>query len=414
MSDLVARAEPWMLLAALAVVSVAVIVWLLGLNWLFATRKTTPRLVRARGFRRLWRWYRTLWLRIPLLLAAWPHAIDVLLRTRRAAVGTTPGEIVWRAGPASLFRFRGENAHAEPVLVVHAVVSQPWILDLTPERSFVAALVAAGFDVFLLDWGDAGRSEAHRGLSDYTETLLHAETIVLSRTGSKRLHLVGYCFGGTLCLARAAARAHEHVGSMSLLAAPVDFGIPAGLQPIITNRWFKPVYLLDSSGCVPPDAVREGFHVLRPQALRTTFRAWRRRRDREFRRAYDPLARWVWEHRSLPGQLFFDLVSLFRTNALVKGTLELAEGTARLQDVKAPILALIPERDHITPSGSSHALSAVDGVDVTIVNAACGHVSMVAGEAARSTTWPEIARWIERHQGDTDLETPGSGVSSAR
>jgi polyhydroxyalkanoate synthase len=398
MSELVGRAEPWMLLAALFVGWVAFVLSLLGFNLLFATRSTRPRLVGAGPLRRLWRWYRSLWLRIPLSLAAWPHAIDVLLGTRKAAVGTTAGEIVWRDGTSVLFRFRSKPVHREPVLVVHAVVSQPWILDLTPDRSFVRALVDAGFDVFLLDWGDPGRKESTRGLSDYVETLMRAEKEVLSRSGAPRLHLTGYCFGGTLCLARAGARSHEDVGSIALLAAPVDFAIPAGLQPVISHRWFKPVYVLDEDGCVPAEAVRESFHVLRPRAIRTTFGAWRRRRDRSFRAAYDPIARWVWEHRRLPGRLFFDLVDLFRTNALVAGTLEVAGEIARLEDVKAPVLALIPERDHITPSGSSHVLSTRRGLDVTIVNAAAGHVSMVCGSTARSTTWPEITSWLAGHQ----------------
>ncbi len=399
MSDLIARADPWVLLVVLVAAASAFVLSLLGLNWLFATRKTKARLVPAGPVRRLWRWYRSLWLRVPLTLAGWPHAIDVLLGTRRAAVGTTPGEIVWRDGPTSVFRFRGDIRHEEPVLIVHAVVSQPWILDLTPERSFVAALVAEGFDVFLLDWGDAGSKESRRGLGAYVETFLRAETAVLKCSGGTRLHLAGYCFGGTLCLMRAAAFPHKQVGSIALLAAPVDFAIPAGLQPLMSHRWFKPVYLLDGSGCVPAEAVREGFHVLKPQAIRSTFRALRRRRDRAFRAAYDPIARWVWEHRRLPGQMFFDLVALFRTNALVAGTLELGNRTARLENVKAPVLVLIPERDHITPSGSSHVLSTRAGLDVTVVNAASGHVSMVAGSVARSTTWPAVARWLEDHQG---------------
>ncbi|MDQ4025082.1 MAG: alpha/beta fold hydrolase [Actinomycetota bacterium] len=399
MDDFIAEADPWVLLALVVALASAFVLWLLGLNWLFATRSTKARLVKAGPVRRLWRWYRSLWLRVPLSLAGWPHLIDVLLGTPRAAVGTTAGEIVWRDGTATLFRFHAEVTHDEPVLIVHAVVSQPWILDLTPDRSFVAALVAEGFDVFLLDWGDAGFKQAQRGLGAYVETLLRAETAVLKRSGTERLHQVGYCFGGTLSVMRAAAFAHEHVASIALLAAPVDFAIPAGLQPLIAHRWFKPVYLLDGSGCVPAEAVRESFHVLRPQAIRTTLRALRRRRDRAFRAVYDPIARWVWEHRRLPGQMFFDLVALFRTNALVEGTLELGGRTARLENIRAPVLVLIPERDHITPSGSSHVLTTRSGLDVTIVNAASGHVSMVAGASARETTWPEIARWLGSHQG---------------
>lgn len=399
MIDWVADLDP-LLLAALAVAAYfAGAAWLLGVNLLFATRKTKPRLLQAGFFRRWWRWYRSLWLRTGLALAGWPHFVDVLLRTKRVSVATTPAEVVWEEGRAALYRYRTEVRHKEPVLVVHAVVSKPWILDLTPESSFVAALAAEGFDVFLLDWGDPEWPDAARGLSDYVQTLMRAEKIASTVSGSERLHLVGYCFGGTLCLARAAARSHERVGSIALLAAPVDFTVPAGLHPLMTHRFFKPVYVLDAQGMVPPAAVRESFHVLRPQAIRTALGAWRRRRDPSFRAAYDPLARWVWEHRALPGRMFFDLVDLFRANGLVAGTLEVAGDVTRLADVRAPVLAIIPERDHITPSGSSHALTTQRGLDVTVVNAAAGHVSMIAGPAARETTWPEVAAWLERHQG---------------
>lgn len=398
MSDFVEWTEPWLLVVLVLVGSATLVASALGLNWLFASRRTNPRFLAAGRLRRWWRWYRSSWLRASLTFAGWPHLVDVLLRTRRAAVGTTPAEIVWREGRAALYRYRGDVRHREPVLIVHAVVSKPWILDLTPERSFVAALVEQGFEVFLLDWGDPTPEDADRGLSAYSDTLMRAEKIALARGGAERLHLVGYCFGGTLCLMRAAARSHRHVGSISLLAAPVDFAIPAGLQPLIAHRFFKPVYLLDQTGCVPAEAVRESFHALRPVAIRTALGAWRRRHDPDFRKSYDPLARWVWEHRRLPGRMFFDLVDLFRTNALVAGTLEVSGELARLEDIEAPILAVIPERDHITPSGSSHVLTTRPGLDVTIVNAASGHVSMVAGSTARSTAWPAVGEWIAARQ----------------
>jgi polyhydroxyalkanoate synthase len=398
MSDWVAGLDPRLLVLLALVAYFAVASWALGVNLILATRKADPRLLRAGFVRRRWRWYRSLWLRAGLALAGWPHVVDVLLGTRRVSVATTPAEVVWEEGRATLYRYRSTVRHREPVLVVHAVVSKPWILDLTPDGSFVAALAAEGFDVFLLDWGDPEWPDAARGLTDYAETLMRAEKIALTLAGSERLHLVGYCFGGTLCLARAAARSHEHVGSIALLAAPVDFTVPAGLHPLMTHRFFKPVCVLDAEGMVPPGAVRESFHVLRPQAIRTALGAWRRRRDPAFRHAYDPLARWVWEHRRLPGRMFFDLVELFRTNGLVAGTLEIAGKVTRLGDVRTPVLAVIPERDHITPSGSSHVLTTQPGLDVTVVNAAAGHVSMIAGPAARATTWPEVASWLERHQ----------------
>ncbi|HEU4481357.1 MAG TPA: alpha/beta fold hydrolase, partial [Actinomycetota bacterium] len=363
---------------------------LFACNWLFATRKTDSRLLGAPLLLRRWRSYRWFWFRIGLNLFAWPHVIDAVMGTRRAPVGITPNELVWSKGPVTLRRYgRGED---DPVLVVHSFVSKPWILDLAPGRSLIGFLVEEGFDVFLLDWGDPGAAEATSGLSSYADILRQAEQEVLERAGSERLHLVGYCLGGLLCLLRAGARRHPEVASIIVLATPVDFGIKVALQPLISHRLFKPVYFLDGEGCVPPEALRESFHILRPQALRTVIGAWRRRNDASFRQFYDPLARWVWEHRALSGQMHFDLVDLFRTNAFLRGSLIVSGELARLEDVEVPVLTLIAERDHIVPSASSHALAGVEGLDVTEVTLESGHVSMISGSTATTTTWPTIAQ----------------------
>jgi polyhydroxyalkanoate synthase len=321
--------------------------------------------------------------------------VDVALGTSRAQVAQTASELIWEKGSATLRRFGASGGGGEAVLIVHSLVSKPWILDLTPGRSFIEFLVQEGFDVYLIDWGEPGPAQAEVGLSTCTELLMQAEREVLKHAAGNQLHLVGYCLGGLVCLLRAGAREHHHIASIALVATPVDFSIPVALQPWISHRFlFKPAYFLDGSGCVPSQAIRESFHFLRPQALRTVINAWRHRKDPEFRSFYDPLARWVWEHRPLPGRTFFDLVELFRWNGLLKGTVSAGGEIARLEDVKVPVLTLIAERDHIVPSDSSRALSTVRGLDVTMVNMASGHVSMVSGISARSTTWPTIASWI--------------------
>jgi polyhydroxyalkanoate synthase len=364
----------------------------LSLDWLFASRRTEPRLLEPNALVGAWRSYRWFWFRIGMAIFAWPHVMDVALGTKKAPVAQSSARVVWHEGTATLRRYG--TGTGTPVLVVHSFISQPWILDLAPGRSLIEFLVGEGFDVFLLDWGDPAEGGSTHGLTVYADILMRAEKVVLSQSHSTRLHLIGYCLGGLLCLARTAARRHAHVASMTLIATPVDFGIRVALQPLIVSRIFKPVHLLDGTGCVPAAGLRESFHVLRPQALRTVIGAWRRRRDPDFRRFYDPLARWVWEHRALSGRLFFDLVELFRTNGLVRGTLMVSGELARLEDVKTPTLALIADRDHIVPSDSSRALNKVATLEVTVVEVESGHVSMVSGATATNTTWPTLARWI--------------------
>jgi polyhydroxyalkanoate synthase subunit PhaC len=383
---------PWGRFVIAVVLLAAATVVLLVVNWLFASSRLDTRLLQAPYLVRRWRAFRRLCFRVGLEVFAWPHV--VALRTGTAPVAQTPSEVVWSKGPATLRRYSSASPEGPAVLVVHSLVSKPWILDLAPGRSFIEFLVDSGFDVFLLDWGEPDASAAGHGLSTCTDILVQAEEEVLKLTGARRLHLVGYCLGGLVCLLRAAARPHSEVASITVLATPVDFGIRVALQPLVAHRFFKPVYFLDERGCVPAQALRESFHVLRPQALRTMIGAWRRRNDAMFRHVYDPLARWVWEHRALSGQMFFDLVELFRTNALLGGSLLVSGDTARLEDVRVPVLSLIAERDHIVPSASSRALSGVERLDVTEVSVASGHVSMISGTMAVTTTWPTIARWI--------------------
>ena len=341
----------------------------------------------------MWRSFRWFWFRIGLALFSWPHVFDVAMGTGKAPVAGAANDVVWRKGTATLHRY-GSGGQGEAVLVVHSLVSKPWILDLAPGRSLLEFLANEGFDVYLLDWGDPGEADAKRGLSACTDLLMDAEKEVLQHSGRPRLHLVGYCLGGLLCLLRTGARTHAHISSIAALATPIDFDIRVGLQPLIWNRFFKPAYFLDATGCVPAPALRESFHILRPQALRTAVGAWRRRKDPEFRRVYDPLARWVWEHRALSGQALFDLVDLFRTNGLLKGEVVASGEIARLEDVRAPVLTMIAKRDHIVPSGSSRALEQIEGLRLRVAMIDSGHVSMISGSAGRETTWPTLAEWI--------------------
>ncbi|MHB8718084.1 MAG: alpha/beta fold hydrolase [Candidatus Dormibacteria bacterium] len=89
------------------------------------------------------------------------------------------------------------------------------------------ALLEAGFDVFLLDWGDPSRADSHRGFDAYVATLRDAEAAVLSASGRRRLHLVGYCAGALTALTRVVRFDDAVVASLTAIAPPVDYAVPA-------------------------------------------------------------------------------------------------------------------------------------------------------------------------------------------
>src|SRR5579871_1598568 len=101
---------------------------------------------------------------------------DVLTMRRPPRVGQTPKDAVWQQGTATLFRYRRTtpNIHPVPLLIVHSLVSKPYILDLVPGNSFIAYLVSQGFDVYLLDWGTPRPADTRLRLEDYVLDLLPA------------------------------------------------------------------------------------------------------------------------------------------------------------------------------------------------------------------------------------------------
>lgn len=374
----------------------AVVLWVLvaaATTFFALPRDTDRRRVRARGLRRLIRAERTAVVRVVLWLLGWPHLFDVLFfgaaRDRRRAAAT-PSDTVWQHGQARLLRYQGgPRTHPEPVLLVHSTVSEPWILDLTPTRSLVRHLVDAGFDVYLLDWGAPGRKESGHGIVQYLDVLRVAETAVLSTSGAERLHRIGYCFGASVCLFDAAS---SHVRSTVLIAPVVDFTAPGGFQRVIGSSWLPPSLALDSAGCVPAAIIRESFHGLRPQALKTMWARFRFRKqlDTEYKRFYAAMARWAWKQRRLPGALFFDVVDFYRANPLMR--------RLAAEPPQGPTLVVMAERDHIVPRAASQAFEDVAGVDPDVLHTPTGHVSMIVGSAARTTVWPGIAEWLAGQQ----------------
>ena len=368
----------WWAGAALCVLLVA--------GWWSIPTATDRRLLYPRPIRRLVRGGRSLAVRFALAVIAWPHVVDVVLHSKNARVGTTPRRRVWKRGNTVLYRYRRDTpaTHREPVLLVHSLVTQPWILDLTKTRSLVRSLLAEGFDVYLLDWGDVGRAQAHHGLDEYGDALLIAEEVVLRVSEADRLHLVGYCLGATLALLRLVAEPALEVASFAAIAPPVDLSVPGGFRATLGSRHLRPVLVLDSAGCVPAALIREAFHFLRPIALRTQWRRLRGRPAPEEAAYHAAMARWTWEHRRLPGEMFFDLVDLYRTNGLVE----------HLDQLTMPVFLAVAQRDHIVPWASSAVLRTLPNTTVDTLVCPAGHVSMLVGTNGRDLLWPALGGWL--------------------
>jgi polyhydroxyalkanoate synthase len=100
-----------------------------------------------------------------------------------------------------------------------------------------------------------------------------------------------------------------------------------------------------------------------------------------------------------PGRTFGQLYHRFvKGNVLVTGRFDLDDRTISIADIRAPVLVFGGATDGIAPVPAVKALvpllTGAEQVRFEIVPG--GHLGMLTGRGARTTTWPVMDEWISR------------------
>jgi polyhydroxyalkanoate synthase subunit PhaC len=313
-------------------------------------------------------------------------------------VAATPADLMWQEGNARLIRYRRDDAPRgkTPLLLVCSLINRPYILDLLAERSVVRRLLERGHDVWLLDWGTPTAADASRSLADYAlEQLPRAAAVVTERSGSDRLHLLGYCMGGTLSL-MAIAAGRLPAASLVAMATPVALHDEGLLSLWCRAPGFDPAELAKAYGNVPPHVLQPAFKMLDPVSLATKFvHLDGKVEDDDFVRFFLAMETWLEDSVAFPGRAFVDWVQLYRSDALAKGELVLDGVPIDLGRVRCPIFHVIADGDYITPPASSLALQTLTAAtSQETMRLAGGHIGLSTGRAAHERLWPAVSDWL--------------------
>jgi len=318
--------------------------------------------------------------------------------TTKAQIAQTPKELVWTLNKAKLYRYTpvlpAEKRHPVPLLLVFALMNRPYILDLRPGHSFVEYMVNQGYDVYLLDWGAPGPEDKNLKFDDYTLDYMPRAIRKM------KFSLLGWCIGAILTSIYSALRPDDGLRNLILLTAPLDFSQTQNLTfaKWVDERYFDIDKVLGAFGNMPGEMIDYGAKALKPveNYLSNYLKLWDNLDDPRVVEAWHAMNTWVTDNVPLAGGAFRQLiVDLYRHDKLMKGELVIRGEKVDLGRIRANLLTVIAEADHITPSCQSEPIMAkVSSTDKELFRINGGHIGIMAGSGAHKYTWPHINGWL--------------------
>jgi polyhydroxyalkanoate synthase len=317
----------------------------------------------------------------------------------RPQVGLAPRDTIWTRGNATLFRYESDQRHGRrPLVIVFSILGRSYVLDLLPGNSFVERMLAAGTDVFLVDFGVPDAVDATNTMETYVDNYLpRAIMAAVGEAGSDGVDVLGYCFGGLLSVLHVAGHPEIPVRNLAVMAAPMDFSRTEGTLQAVASGRLRIDDIVDDTGNVPAEAVHRMFRTLKPTAGIASYATlWERLWNDEFVDGFQAMAQWARDQVPFPGACARQATELLlRRNAVMTGRVRLGGRQVRIADITCPVLNIMAKHDHIvTPAAARPLTDLVSSTDVTELVVPAGHIGLAMSQQSVRYTIPELTSWL--------------------
>ena len=332
-------------------------------------------------------------------------------------LATSTGKVVFRNKLFELIYYTptSPEVYERPLLIVPPCINKFYILDLTPQNSFIQFALAQGYSVFLVSWVNPGREMSDVGFESYmTDGVKEALDQVVTVTGQKDVNAIGYCIGGTLLAVTAdylKKRGHNVVHSATFFTTLTDFDDPGELAVYTSPDYVRKIKdRIEEGGLLDGAFLSQTFSFLRSGDL-----------------VYGPAVRsylmgqkppvldllyWNSDSTNLPGRMALEyLDNFYRNNRFAKGALRFLETDLALADLDLPICAVAAETDHIAPWRSCFEGIKQTKGSKTYILGGSGHIAGIINPPKSEKYHFRIAEDLEQFDADSFLEQPIEGGS---
>lgn len=344
-------------------------------------------------------------------------------------IATTPGRVVKRTPLYELIQYSPttDTVFETPLVIFPPWINRFYILDLTPEKSFIRWAVEQGLTVFVVSWKSADATMADVVWDDYVERgQIDAIDTIRELLGVESVHAIGYCVAGTTLaatLAVLAARGEAaKVKSATFFTAQVDFSEAGDLNVFVDDEQLALIQSLTSDGFLDGRYMAATFNLLRGRDLIWNYVTSNYLLGEDYT-PFD-LLHWNSDVTNLPAKWHASYLSdLYRDNLLIQpGALAIGGTPIDLTKVMTPAYVQAGREDHIAPPRSVWKLTRHLAGPIRFVLAGSGHIAGVvnppssgkyqywineAGAAnlddfvagateTKGSWWPDWVKWIEQ------------------
>ena len=356
----------------------------------------------------------------------------------------TPGKVIFENELMQLIQYAPSTPTvlARPVLIVPPWINKFYILDLTPEKSFIKWCVAQGLTVFVISWVNPDAHLAKKSFEDYMRDGPLAALDVIERvTGERNVNTIGYCVGGTLLattLAYMASKGDQRIASATFFAAQVDFTHAGDLMVFVDEEQITAREReMDERGYLEGKKMATAFNLLRSNDLIWPYVINNYLKGKE--PAPFDLLYWNSDATRMPAANHsFYLRNCYLENRLSKGDMVIGNVKLNLKSVRVPIYNLATREDHIAPAKSVLLGSRLFGGSVRFVLAGSGHIAGVVNPPNKmkyqywtgpkptsanldrwlakakehaGSWWPDWLEWIKAQDAtEVPAREPGGGI----
>ncbi len=299
-------------------------------------------------------------------------------------VAATPGKVIFQNRLFQLIHYQpaGAQVFEIPLLIAPPWINKFYILDLTPEKSFIRWALEQGLNVFMISWRQADETSGDITLDTFVaEGFLEAMRVVRAVSRAPAVHMIGYCVAGTtLAMVLAWLAAHGRAGEVrtaTFFTAQTDFSEAGELRTLVDDAMIATIEQLGARGYVDGRYLATTFNMLRPTDLIWNYVVNNYLKGEDYL-PFD-LLYWNSDPTNVPARWHADyLRDLYRDNRLATpGGMTVLGTPIDLGTVRTPAYIQAGETDHIAPAASVWKMTRQLGGPVRFVLAGSGHIAGV-------------------------------------